>query len=117
MAERARYRPSEYHKARSAASRGSTARAPRPDKTICDGHRRSECPDARSLLRAGFRCGMVSEQRRGDWPQNVWAVDDDGIAYEAQLTNLEVGEYHGYPMVRADSFTRFIAAEWNRRSQ
>ena len=58
---------------------------------------------------------MVSEQRRGFWPQNVRAVDDDGMVYEAQLGNLETGEYHGYPMKQGDSFAKFIGEEWKRR--
>ena len=28
--------------------------------------------------------------------ENVWAVDNAGIVYEAQLSNLETGEYHGF---------------------
>ena len=31
----------------------------------------------------------------------VWAVGDDGVVYEAQLSNAETGEYHGYPMTTA----------------
>ena len=58
---------------------------------------------------------MVSERRRGDWPQNVWAVDEEGVVYEGQLGNLEMGEYHGYPMKQDDGFAGFIRAEWKRR--
>ena len=67
------------------------------------------------LLRSGFRRGMVSEQKRQGWPQNVWAVDNAGIVYEAQLSNSDTGEYHGYPMKVDDGFTAFIAREWERR--
>ena len=71
--------------------------------------------NATALLRSGFRRGMVSEQKRGGWPQNVWAVDADGTVYEAQLSNSVLGEYHGYPMTKADSFTAFISKEWENR--
>jgi len=58
---------------------------------------------------------MVSEQKRQGWPQNVWAVDDEGVVYEAQLSNSETGEYHGYPMKVGDGFTIFVAREWEKR--
>ena len=58
---------------------------------------------------------MVSEQRRNGWPQNVWAVDADGIVYEAQLSNSGLGEYHGYPMKQGDSFASFVGKEWEKR--
>ena len=67
------------------------------------------------LLSSGFRRCMVSERERQGWPQNVWAVDDAGAVYEAQLSNSETGEYHGYPMKVDDGFTSFIAREWERR--
>ena len=72
-------------------------------------------PDPSELLGSGIRRGMVSEQRRQGWPQNVWAVDDAGVVYEAQLSNSETGEYHGYPMKVGDGFAAFIAREWERR--
>ena len=75
------------------------------------------CRDAAELLKLGIRRGMVSEQQRGDWPQNVWAVDADGIVYEAQLSNRERGEYHGYPMKHGDKFAEFVQNEWERRGQ
>ena len=81
-------------------------------KTVQDNNASVGC--LRSLT-AGFRRGMVSQQIRRGWPRNVWAVDEDGVVYEAQLSNAETGEYHGYPMKRDDGFTAFIAAEWERR--
>jgi hypothetical protein len=35
---------------------------------------------------------------RNGFPQNIWAVSENGYALEAQLGNQENGEYHGYPM-------------------
>ena len=115
METTARYRPSPYHKTRPLSGRQPVAPAPRPDKTICDSPSAGTCPNAIELLRAGFRRGMVSRQIRRGWPRNVWAVDEDGVVYEAQLSNAETGEYHGYPMKQGDGFAAFIAAEWERR--
>ena len=115
METMATYRPSPYHKSGSSAAGLQSAPAPRPDKTVCDRPTPGRGRNAADLLRSGFRRGMVSEQRRGDWPQKVWAVDEEGIVYEAQLGNLETGEYHGYPMKQDDSFAGFIRDEWERR--
>ena len=115
MAEQARYRPSPYHKAAPAGD-GTLAAKPRPDKTLCDGLTSSQCPNGPALLKSGFQSGMVSRRQRGGWPQNVWAVGSDGTVYEAQLTNAGLGEYHGYPLAKANGFARFIAEEWNRRT-
>ena len=109
------YRPSPHHKAHSLSGARRAVPAPRPDKTICDGPSAGTHRNAIELLMAGFRRGMVSRQIRRGWPRNVWAVDEDGVVYEAQLSNEETGEYHGYPMKRDDGFTAFIAAEWERR--
>lgn len=112
MENMASYRPSPYHK-----SSGGPApdAAPRPDKTICDGPMAGGHRDAILLLRAGFRRGMVSRQTRRGWPRQVWAVSGDGVVYEAQLSNEETGEYHGYPMTKGDSFAGFVGKEWERR--
>jgi hypothetical protein len=72
--------------------------------------------EATALLRAGFERGMVSERRAGAWPQNVWAVDDYGEAFEAQLENREIGTYHGYPMPDDDPFKVVIVREWHGRA-
>ena len=115
METMATYRPSPYHKSGLSAAGLQTAPAPRPDKTICDGPTSGSGRNAAELLKSGFRRGMVGEQRRGDWPQNVWAVDEEGVVYEGQLGNLETGEYHGYPMKQDDSFASFIRDEWKKR--
>ena len=90
---------------------------PRRGKTLCDGasvHTRSQ---ALGLLQAGIRRGLVSEQVRNDFPQNVWAVTADGIPLEAQLENSETGAYHGYPMQEADPFRAKILARWEEAGE
>ncbi len=112
MAEKARYSPSPYHKSELSGGRSS---APRPDKTVCDVPAPIDCREAAALLKAGILRGMISAQVRQGWPQNVWAVDDGGIVYEAQLGNAGNGEYHGYPMKADDDFTRVVRKEWEER--
>ena len=87
MAERARYSPSPYHKARPSNTVGAT---PRPDKTVCGRPALPEYQDAADLLKAG-------------------------IVHEAQLGNSELGEYHGYPMKADDHFARVVRKEWEGR--
>ena len=74
--------------------------SPRLGKTLCDDVRIHSRAEALKLLRAGFSKGLVSVWRRAGWPQNVWAVTEDGKAVEAQLEGD--GVYHGYPMAHAD---------------
>jgi hypothetical protein len=81
-----------------------------PDKTLCDGAGIKERTLAESLLRAGLRRGLVSQQRRNGFPQNIWAVTDEGIPLEAQLDNEEQGSYHGYPMPSTDPFRVAVLA-------
>ncbi len=86
---------------------------PRPNKTLCDGVRIFQRQLAQELLEKGVRFGLVSVQRRGDFPQNIWAVTSSGIALEAQLDNVERGTYHGYPMVHGDPLAREVVKWWN----
>lgn len=55
---------------------------------------------------------MFSQQFRGDFPQNIWAVTDESIVLEAQLENMEQGVYHGYPIEATDPFTETILTHW-----
>ncbi|WP_200874853.1 hypothetical protein [Desulfonatronum thiodismutans] len=60
---------------------------------------------------------MISEQMKGKWPQNIWAVTSDGIPLEAQLENPEAGVYHGYPMPESDPFSHEVIKEWKARDK
>jgi hypothetical protein len=82
--------------------------APRADKTLCDMAGIRSKADALSILRRGVLQGLISDQKRSEFPQNIWAVADDGTLFEAQLDNQEAGTYHGYPMPEADSFREVI---------
>ena len=116
MARQAQYKPSPYHKPRSSGPNFDLMPRPRPDKTLCDTLAVKGPTDASCLLRAGFRRGMISVQEYGGWPQNVWAVDAEGVVYEGQLSNRGNGEYHGYPMKNDEHFVLHIQKEWDNRA-
>lgn len=117
MAQNAKYKPSPYHKSNPSAWGLTGPSQRRPDKTICEGSGITCGRDAIELLKASIRCGMVSKQKRGNWPRNVWAIDAEGYVYEAQLSNSGTGEYHGYPMKDGDRFAETVRNEWERRNQ
>ena len=58
---------------------------------------------------------MISRPSGERWPQNVWAVSEDGQLFEAQLENPASGVYHGYPMPQDDDFRDIVLAEWQKR--
>lgn len=116
LASRCSYGGNPEHK-RDPADYGLTPPTnPRPGKTLCDAAGAIPLGEAEYLLKGGFRKGMVSELRCGDWPRNVWSVSESGEVYEAQLENQEQGVYHGYPMPRDDEFRTIIASAWTLRS-
>ena len=87
---------------------------PRPDKTLCDAAGITSITEATRLLREGARRGLISEQTRADFPQNIWAVTADGIPLEAQLDNREQGIYHGYPIPVTDDFRNEVIKRWDQ---
>lgn len=112
LAARVRYGGNPEHK-RNPGDFGLTPPArPRADKSKCDWAGIVERAVALRLLREGIRRGLVSEQRRGGYPQNVWALTDDGYPLEAQLENSVSGAYHGYPMPETDPFRDVVLERW-----
>lgn len=89
---------------------------PKADKSLCDEIGIFKKSDAEKLLREGIRRGLISKNERGQFPQNVWAVTQDGIPVEAQLENLETGIYHGYPMPISDSFYNAVLSRWGAKN-
>jgi len=87
--------------------------SPRADKTLCDGAKVLQRKNALKLLKDGIRRGLVSEQFRNGFPQNVWAVTKDGVPLESQLENRETGAYHGYPMREDDAFRDKVIDKWS----
>jgi hypothetical protein len=115
LASAATYRGNPEHKMRPGDYDLTPPRNPRPGKTLCDADRDFLKADALDLLRKGLARGMVSRQRRNEWPQNVWAVSDTGEAFEAQLENQDTGVYHGYPMPIDDDFRSEVIEQWGIR--
>ncbi len=115
LAQRCNYGGNPEHK-RNPADYGLTPPAnPRPGKTLCDGARAIAKDEARALLASGLERGMTSERVINGWPSNVWAVDEAGHVFEAQLENQVTGSYHGYPMPADDDFRAEVVAEWRMR--
>lgn len=86
---------------------------PRPGKTLCDGVNIFQRAVALRLLREGIRRGLISEQKRGNFPKNIWAVTTEGVPLEAALDNEVTGSYHGYPIPKDDEFGKKVVKKWN----
>lgn len=86
---------------------------PRPDKSLCDSAEIFTRAEAERLLRAGIERGLISEQMRNGYPQNIWSVKGN-MPLEAQLENGSQGIYHGYPVPCADPFGKEILERWRR---
>ena len=112
LARCVKYVGSEAHKRH---KEGDFNITPNPDsrKTLCDGIGITSKLQAHRLLRKGIIQGLISEQKRGDFPQNIWAVTSDGIPLEAQLTNEVQGVYHGYPMPSSDDLRNEVIKRWS----
>jgi len=115
LAERVTYGGNPAHKRNPGNFNLVPPSAPRPSKTLCDGAGVFSRAVAEDLLKAGIRRGIISVQRRNDWPQNIWAVTTDGHALEAQLDNEETGTYHGYPMLSDEPLREAVIERWNQQ--
>ena len=85
---------------------------PRQGKSLCDAAGIFSRTEALKLVRMGIERGMVSVQERNGWPQNVWAVAENGVPVEGMLENPETGTYHGYPMLPIDPLIKDVLARW-----
>ena len=85
---------------------------PRSAKSLCDDAGIVTREEAERLLRRGVELGLVSEQLRNGWPQNIWAVAANGVAVEAMLENEVLGTYHGYPMSPDEPFVAQVRERW-----
>ncbi len=89
--------------------------SPRLDKACCDEVDIFSTVEALRLLKKGARKGVISEQRKHEFPQNIWSVTDEGQPLEAQLENAETGTYHGYPLPKNDPFSDVVLQRWNEQ--
>lgn len=116
LAEAVSYGGNPEHKRNPGDFGLSPPAAPRPDKTLCDRVGVFEKREAEELLRQAIRKGLIAEQSRGGYPQNVWAVTQNGQPLEAQLENEAQGVYHGYPMPKTDPFQEQVLERWRQSS-
>src|SRR5579871_1496682 len=114
LAVRVSYGGNPVHKLNPGDFDLSPPSTPRPNKTLCDGANICKRADALALLREGIRRGLIRIQERKGWPQNVWAVTNDGITLEGQLDNQETGSYHGYPMLQDEPLSEVVITRWNQ---
>ena len=87
----------------------------RGNKSLCDGVRPVPQREAIRLFRSGLRLGMVSPVPEGELPKYIWAVDEDGEAYEAKVGH-DGRSYHGYRLGADDrAMQQYVLAEWRKR--
>lgn len=103
----ARYEGSPYHK-RNPGDFGLTPPAnPRPDATLCDEANVLSVGAARELFSAAIERGLVSASGTGEFPKQLWAVDETGQVFATS----------SYPWRRSQSRTTALllsAAPWLR---
>jgi hypothetical protein len=88
---------------------------PRPSKAVCDDRRSIPLQEAQRLFIAAIRKSMVSGYREENGlPKYVWAVDEQGEAYEAKTGN---DGYHGYRLDEASEkiMRELVLTEWAKR--
>ena len=110
-----RYEGSSLHK-RFHADYGLEPPAnPRRNKSLCDGKRSVRQREAIRLFRSGLKRGMMSTIQEGEPPKYVWAVDEDGEAYEAKLGG-DGRSYHGYRLGDDERMMKqYVISEWKQR--
>jgi len=87
--------------------------SPRSAKSLCDTVEIFERKRALEYLKQGIDRNMISVNEVNGWPQNIWAIDENGNAPEAQLENRETGAYHGYPLPKNDPFAQKVIERWS----
>lgn len=85
---------------------------PRADKSLCDDVRVFSRAVALAILRQGVERGLVSVQKVGGLPQNLWSVTDQWVVIEAQLENRDQYCYHAYPLPTSDPFGAVVLSAW-----
>ena len=112
---RVRYGGSALHKLRPGDYGFVPPANPRPSKSACDDLRAVRLDEASTLFDRAIRRGMVSAFPDGGVPKYVWAVDEDGEAYEAKTRPERETEYHGYRLPDDDPQRDHVLKEWKQR--
>ena len=84
---------------------------------MCDDQRIIIWAEAKELFRIAIERGMVSQYCIGafGFPKFVWAVDQNGEAYEAKQGG-DGRTYHGYRLNNRDQAMRYeVCREWRLR--
>ena len=115
LKNRARYTGSPHHKRIPADYGFHPPVSPRPNKSLCDGHRCVQLHEATALFREAIDRGMISTYRIGGYPKYVWAVDSDERVFESKLERGH-HRYHGYELAEGEETMRQrVIEEWARR--
>ena len=112
----ARYVGDALHKSQPADYGFTPPVNPRRGKSLCDDLRPILRKEAIKLFRSGIRLDMVSTRLQNGLPKYVWAVDDDGEAYEAKLGHDGL-VYHGYRLYKKDRMQAYVLDNWRERNQ
>lgn len=116
LVDRVRYVGSSIHKLKPADYGFVPPTNPRPSKSPCDDLRIVKLAEARALLIAGIKAGMISAFSRDSVPKYVWSVDDDYQVYEAKTKPGQETDYHGYRLGEDEQVMRkAILKEWEAR--
>jgi len=115
LAESVQYGGNPEHKRNPGDFKRDPPASPRSAKSLCDTVEIFKREKALNYLREGLRKGMISINEKNGWPQNIWALDENGRPLEAQLENQETGTYHGYPLPESDPFAQKVVEEWEKR--
>ena len=114
--DEARYVGSAHHKTRPADYNFNPPVNPRPGKSLCDDLRPITLREAIKLFRSGINLEMISTHQERGLPKFVWAVDQNGEAYEAILGS-DGPSYHGYRLDATAPNREYVIAEWSQRNR
>ena len=110
-----RYTGSPHHKRIPADYGFHSPARPRPNKSLCDGHRVVLLGEARELFLKSIDRGMISTYRVGEYPKYVWAVDAEERVFEAKIER-GYRRYHGYELGDDESaMKQLVIEEWKLR--
>ena len=115
LARSVRYEGSSLHKKNYSDYDLDPPANSRGHKSLCDGKRPVPIKEATRLFKSGLKHGMVSAFGEGEYTKYVWAVDEEGEAYEAKLGG-DGQSYHGYRLGDDDKMMRrYVLDEWKKR--
>jgi hypothetical protein len=85
------------------------------DPSYCDEHagfHKVDLARAPMLLKRGIEAGLFGHASKKGDPSRLWAVDDNGWIYEAQITNPGYAQYHAYPVQPTEVIARKVISRY-----